>query len=121
MVYMATLPGGWIADRLIGQRRARALRRHPHRAAATSAWRSRRWRRSISGFCLIVIGTGLLKANVSVIVGRLYTPDDARRDAGFSIFYMGINLGAFIAPSGLRIPRAARELALGIRAPPASG
>jgi POT family proton-dependent oligopeptide transporter len=50
------------------------------------------------GLCLIVIGTGLLKGNVSVIVGRLYSKDDIRRDAGFSIFYMGINLGAFIAP-----------------------
>ena len=50
------------------------------------------------GLFLIVIGTGLLKGNVSVIVGQLYGPRDARRDAGFSIFYMGINLGAFIAP-----------------------
>ena len=55
-------------------------------------------RRSISAWCLIVFGTGLLKPNVSVIVGQLYAPDDIRRDAGFSIFYMGINLGAFIAP-----------------------
>ena len=50
------------------------------------------------GLFLIVIGTGLLKGNVSVIVGALYGKDDIRRDAGFSIFYMGINLGAFIAP-----------------------
>ena len=50
------------------------------------------------GLFLIVIGTGLLKGNVSVIVGRLYAADDVRRDAGYSIFYMGINLGAFIAP-----------------------
>ena len=50
------------------------------------------------GLFLIVIGTGLLKGNVSVIVGQLYTANDHRRDAGFSIFYMGINLGAFIAP-----------------------
>src|SRR5687768_5882479 len=50
------------------------------------------------GLFLIVVGTGLLKGNVSVIVGRLYGPDDERRDAGYSIFYMGINLGAFIAP-----------------------
>ena len=50
------------------------------------------------GLFLIVIGTGLLKGNVSVIVGKLYAPGDSRRDAGFSIFYMGINLGAFIAP-----------------------
>ena len=50
------------------------------------------------GLFLIVIGTGLLKGNVSVIVGQLYAPNDVRRDAGFSIFYMGINLGAFAAP-----------------------
>src|SRR4029434_1890111 len=50
------------------------------------------------GLTLIVLGTGLLKGNVAVIVGHLYTKDDQRRDAGFSIFYMGINLGAFIAP-----------------------
>ena len=50
------------------------------------------------GLVLIVIGTGLLKPNVSVIVGQLYARSDTRRDAGFSIFYMGINLGAFIAP-----------------------
>ena len=51
-----------------------------------------------TGLSLIVVGTGLLKPNVSGIVGALYEPDDARRDAGFSIFYMGINLGAFIGP-----------------------
>jgi POT family proton-dependent oligopeptide transporter len=50
------------------------------------------------GLVLIVIGTGLLKGNVSVIVGRLYAPEDERRDAGYSIFYMGINVGAGIAP-----------------------
>ena len=47
---------------------------------------------------LIVLGTGLLKPNVSVIVGQLYAQNDIRRDAGFSIFYMGINLGATIGP-----------------------
>src|SRR5204863_373874 len=51
-----------------------------------------------TGLSLIVVGTGLLKPNVSGIVGVLYEPDDARRDAGFSIFYMGINLGAVIGP-----------------------
>jgi POT family proton-dependent oligopeptide transporter len=50
------------------------------------------------GLILIATGTGLLKPNVSVLVGKLYGPDDVRRDAGFSIFYMGINTGAFIAP-----------------------
>jgi proton-dependent oligopeptide transporter, POT family len=51
-----------------------------------------------SGLALIVIGTGLLKPNVSVMVGSLYKKDDTRRDAGFSIFYMGINLGGFLGP-----------------------
>ena len=51
-----------------------------------------------AGLTFIVVGTGLLKPNVSGIVGALYEPGDARRDAGFSIFYMGINLGAFIGP-----------------------
>src|SRR5438477_9651821 len=50
------------------------------------------------GLFLIVIGTGLLKGNVSVIVGRLYRHNDERRDSGYSIFYMGINVGAFVAP-----------------------
>jgi POT family proton-dependent oligopeptide transporter len=51
-----------------------------------------------TGLGLIVLGTGLLKPNLSVIVGQLYSAEDDRRDAGFSLFYMGINLGAFIGP-----------------------
>jgi len=97
MVYMMSLPGGWIADRLIGQRRAvlygGVLIASGHFSMAFP---------SIStfylGLLLIVIGTGLLKGNISVLVGQLYAPNDNRRDAGFSIYYMGINLGAFIAP-----------------------
>jgi POT family proton-dependent oligopeptide transporter len=50
------------------------------------------------GLALVVVGTGLLKPNVSILVGSLYEPGDARRDAGFSLFYMGINLGAFLGP-----------------------
>ena len=59
------------------------------------------WKPLVAGYVglvLIVLGTGLLKPNISAMVGQLYRPGDARRDAGFSIFYMGINLGAFIAP-----------------------
>jgi proton-dependent oligopeptide transporter, POT family len=97
MVYMTTLPGGWVADRLIGQRRAvlygGILIASGHFSMAFPSIAT-----FYLGLFLIVIGTGLLKGNVSVIVGQLYTPDDRRRDAGFSIFYMGINLGAFIAP-----------------------
>jgi POT family proton-dependent oligopeptide transporter len=97
MVYMTSLPGGWIADRLIGQRRAvlygGMLIALGHFSMAFPSLTS-----FYLGLTLIVFGTGLLKGNVAVIVGRLYGPDDPRRDAGFSIFYMGINLGAFIAP-----------------------
>ncbi len=97
MVYLATMPGGWIADRLIGPRRAvlyggiLIAAGHFSMAVPTLAM-------FYFGLTLIVVGTGLLKGNVSVIVGRLYSADDARRDAGYSIFYMGINTGAFVAP-----------------------
>jgi POT family proton-dependent oligopeptide transporter len=97
MVYMTSLPGGWVADRLIGQRRAvlygGILIALGHFSMAIPVITT-----FYLGLFLIVVGTGLLKGNVSVIVGQLYTPEDHRRDAGFSIFYMGINLGAFIAP-----------------------
>jgi POT family proton-dependent oligopeptide transporter len=97
MVYMATLPGGWVADRLIGQRRAvlygGILIASGHFSMAVPSTTT-----FVLGLFLIVLGTGLLKGNVSVIVGALYAKEDIRRDAGFSIFYMGINLGAFLAP-----------------------
>ena len=97
MVYMTSLPGGWVADRLIGQRRAvlygGIIIACGHFSMAFPSLAT-----FYLGLFLIVIGTGLLKGNVSVIVGQLYAPRDKRRDAGFSIFYMGINLGAFISP-----------------------
>lgn len=97
MAYMAALPGGWIADRLIGSRRAvlygGLIISSGHFSMAIPSIVT-----FYLGLVLIVIGTGLLKGNVSVIVGHLYSAEDQRRDAGFSIFYMGINLGAFLAP-----------------------
>ena len=114
MVYMTSLPGGWIADRIIGQRRAvlygGILIACGHFCMAFPSLRT-----FYTGLVLIVVGTGLLKGNVSVIVGRLYGPDDKRRDAGFSIFYMGINLGAFIAPLICGYLGQKRELAFGVR------
>jgi POT family proton-dependent oligopeptide transporter len=96
-VYMACLPGGWIADRWCGPRRAvlygGALIASGHFSMAVPALPA-----FYIGLTLIVIGTGLLKGNVATIVGQLYSREDRRRDAGFSLFYMGINLGAFIAP-----------------------
>ena len=76
----------------------RALRRHHHRARPLPPGRSHRSRSSSPGLVLIVFGTGLLKPNISTMVGSSTRTDDARRDAGFSIFYMGINIGALIAP-----------------------
>lgn len=96
-VYMAAIPGGFIADKLLGLRRSvfwgGVLIALGHFSMATA-------NRALFFFGLvsIVAGTGLLKPNISAIVGKLYTPEDKRRDAGFSIFYTGINLGAFIAP-----------------------
>src|SRR5262245_29738301 len=97
MVYLATVPGGWIADRLIGPRRA-VLYGGIFIASGHFSMAVPSLPTFYLGLFLIVIGTGLLKGNVSVIVGKLYGEKDQRRDAGFSIFYMGINLGAFIAP-----------------------
>ncbi len=97
MVYLMNLPGGWIADRLIGQRRAvffgGILIASGHFSLAFPATTT-----FYLGLVLVVFGTGLLKPNISVIVGQLYTPQDIRRDAAFSLFYMGINLGAFLGP-----------------------
>ena len=96
-VYLLALPGGWIADRIIGQRRAvfigGVIIALGHFCLVFS-----RIETFFLGLCLIVVGTGLLKPNISTMVGELYPDGGARRDAGFSIFYMGINLGAFVAP-----------------------
>jgi POT family proton-dependent oligopeptide transporter len=96
-VYLLSLPGGWIADRVLGLRRAvfvgGVIIMAGHICLAVPSMTT-----FYLGLILIATGTGLLKPNVSVLVGKLYGPDDVRRDAGFSIFYMGINTGAFIAP-----------------------
>ncbi|HBL31027.1 MAG TPA: MFS transporter [Acidobacteria bacterium] len=100
-VYLLALPGGWLADQLLGQRRAVFIG-----GLFIAAGNLLLYLPSVNTFYLgligIVIGTGLLKPNVSTMVGELYpgtsAEQGARRDAGFSIFYMGINLGAFVAP-----------------------
>jgi POT family proton-dependent oligopeptide transporter len=96
-VYLMALPGGWIADRILGQRRAVFIggcfiaAGHFSMAIGTVPT-------FYLGLCLIVIGTGLLKPNVSAMVADLYPEGGNRRDAGFSIFYSGINVGAMIGP-----------------------
>ncbi|MDQ6690657.1 MAG: peptide MFS transporter [Gemmatimonadota bacterium] len=99
-VYLAALPGGWIADRFLGLRRAiwygGVLIALGHLSIALSIIFAHS--AFFMGLVLIVMGTGLLKPNISAIVGELYPEGGSRRDAGFSIFYMGINIGALVAP-----------------------
>ncbi|MBI2614439.1 MAG: MFS transporter, partial [Gemmatimonadetes bacterium] len=96
-VYALAIPGGWVADRFLGQYRSVllggiiiALGQFSLALAPLPFF--------FFGLALIAVGTGLLKPNISTMVGSLYDTEDARRDAGFSLFYMGINLGAMIAP-----------------------
>ena len=96
-VYLLALPGGYLADRLWGQQRAvlygGILIAAGHFSLAVPSTPT-----FFAGLVLIVLGTGLLKPNISILVGRLYASEDERREAGFSLFYMGINLGGFLAP-----------------------
>ncbi|HUP50797.1 MAG TPA: peptide MFS transporter [Thermoanaerobaculia bacterium] len=98
LVYLLALPGGWLADKVWGQKKAVFVggviiaAGHFSMAVPTDVT-------FYLGLGLIVIGTGLLKPNVSAIVGDLYPEGGARRDAGFSIFYMGINIGALAGPT----------------------
>jgi POT family proton-dependent oligopeptide transporter len=96
-VYLASLPGGWIADRWFGLRRAiqigAVLITLGHLSIGLTSFMATKTPFFI-GLIFIVLGTGLLKPNISAIVGDLYPEGGARRDAGFSIFYMGINTGA---------------------------
>lgn len=96
-VYMLAIPGGFIADRWLGATGAVviggiiiALGHFTLAWHATLAF--------YAGLVLVALGTGLFKPSISALVGSLYERDDERRDAGFSIFYMGINIGAFLAP-----------------------
>src|SRR5580658_10037639 len=97
MVYLLGLGGGWVADRITGPRRA-VLYGGVLIAAGNFSLAAPSVMSFYAGLGLIMMGTGMLKPNVSVIVGQLYAPGDQRRDSGFSIYYMGINLGALISP-----------------------
>ncbi len=96
-VYLLSLPGGWIADRFLGQRKAVTLGGigialgNAMLALPIDAL-------FLPGLAMIAFGTGFLKPNISTLVGQLYTPDDVRRSSGYTIYYMGINIGAGVAP-----------------------
>lgn len=97
LIYLTPIAGGWVADRLLGHRRTvlygGIVIAVGHYFMATPPeicfW---------IGLFFIALGTGMLKPNISAMVGDLYSEEDTRRDAGFSLFYMGINLGALFAP-----------------------
>ncbi|WP_156726932.1 peptide MFS transporter [Streptomyces apocyni] len=98
MVYLMAMPGGWFGDRVWGARKtvviAGATVMAGHLALAVPGQAM-----FFAGLALVAVGSGLLKANISTMVGHLYDgPDDPRRDGGFTLFYIGINLGAFVAP-----------------------
>src|ERR1051325_7621475 len=96
-VYVTALPGGWIADHLTGARLAVLIGGIVIAFGHFSmVFHSMPF--VFVGMGLIALGTGLLKPNISVMVGNLYRENDPRRDSGFSIFYMGINIGALLAP-----------------------
>jgi POT family proton-dependent oligopeptide transporter len=99
LVYLTPVAGGWIADRYLGQRRSILLGGFLMMlgqfmlavpGGAVSLF--------YGGLALLVVGNGFFKPNISTMVGGLYAPGDARRDGAFTIFYMGINLGALLAP-----------------------
>jgi proton-dependent oligopeptide transporter, POT family len=96
-VYLLAIPGGWLADNILGQRKSvfwgGFVIMIGHILLALHGTPT-----FYAGLACVAIGTGFLKPNISVIVGQLYDEKDTRREAGFSFFYMGINIGAFTAP-----------------------
>jgi len=96
-VYLMSIPGGWFADNVLGTRQSVLVGGIIIALGHFSMALPMDWT-FYMGLILIVLGTGLLKPNVSALVGDLYNPEDQRRDAGFSIFYVGINIGASTAP-----------------------
>jgi len=100
LVYLTPIAGGWLADKYIGQRRSILIGGiimmlgQFSLASTPTLGTQMTW----LGLGMLIIGNGFFKPNISTLVGRLYAQGDPRRDSAFTIFYMGINLGAFLAP-----------------------
>ena len=95
-VYVASIPGGWIADKFLGQKKS-VLYGGILLVAGHSILAIEEYWAFYTGLGLIIAGVGLLKPNISTMVGGLYKQGDIRRDKGFTIFYIGINIGAFLS------------------------
>lgn len=96
LVYVASIPGGWIADKLLGQKKTVLLGGLLLCAGHGILAIPQDWA-FFTGLLLIILGVGGLKPNISTMVGGLYKEGDIRRDSGFTIFYIGINIGAFLS------------------------
>lgn len=97
LVYMTGIAGGYVADRILGYQRSIMLG-GAIMAVGCFMLMAPDLTTFLFGLAVIIVGNGLFKPNISTMVGKLYAPGDARRDAGFTIFYMGINAGALVAP-----------------------
>ncbi|MGO3183663.1 MAG: peptide MFS transporter [Aequorivita sp.] len=96
LVYVASIPGGWIADKFLGQKQSVLVGGVLLTAGHGILSIEQMWA-FYTGLGLIIAGVGMLKPNISTMVGGLYKPGDIRRDKGFTIFYIGINVGAFLS------------------------
>ncbi|OOG51018.1 oligopeptide:H+ symporter [Rhodanobacter sp. C01] len=97
LIYATGIFGGWVADKLIGYQRSILLGAAVMAAGLFTIMLPDR-QMLLLGLALVIVGDGLFKPNISSMVGQLYGRDDPRRDRGFTLFYMGINAGAFVAP-----------------------
>ena len=98
LVYFTPLIGGWLADKYLGQRLAVTIGGITMMFGQFALFLMNNMTGLYIGLFLLIIGNGFFKPNISILVGNLYKDGDERRDSAFSIFYMGINLGALIAP-----------------------
>ena len=98
LVYLTPLAGGYLSDKYIGQRKAITIGGIIIAAGQLTLFSSQSLTALYIGLFLLIIGNGFFKPNISTIVGQLYPEGDKRKDSAFTIFYMGINAGSFLAP-----------------------